>query len=298
MNAVVIGGGHGIGATIQAMRALGASMSVVVGVADDGGSTGLLRAREPALPGIGDARHALSSLIGPDEPFARLLEHRVRHASLQPHPIGNAALVALWEQTGSLVEALRVLGDLAGVTERLLPAAEAPLVLRATTADGGTITGQLAIHLARGVREVSVDPADAVCPLTVDAIVRADVVVLGPGSLFTSVLAAAVSPGIREALSIARARVVFVANLARQEAETMELDADGHLERVLAHGVRVDAVVADHGFTPRAARHRDVLVRSWRLRGQEGAHDPTRLAEALGEVLDALGVHRSGDRKG
>jgi uncharacterized cofD-like protein len=295
---VVIGGGHGIGATIQALRALGAELAILVGVADDGGSTGALRARSSALPGVGDARHALSTLVGPDEPFARLLEHRLAHPVFAPHPVGNAAIVALWEQTGSLARALAILAELAGVEERLLPASEAPLVLRARTVEGRTLSGQLAIHLARGVHEVEVDPPDAVCPLAVDAVLRADVVVLGPGSLFTSVLATAVSPGIREAIGISRAKVVFVENLARQEAETIELDADGHLERVLAHGVRVDAVVADHGFTPRAARHRGVLVRSWRLRGQGGSHDPVRLADAIGEVLVGLGVHLTGDREG
>jgi uncharacterized cofD-like protein len=298
VRAVVLGGGHGIGASIQALRQLEIGFTVVVGVADDGGSTGLLRARASALPGVGDARHALASLIGPDEPFALLLEHRLEHPALSPHPIGNAALVALWEMTGSLTQALANLCSIAGVTEVVLPSSEAPLVLHARTKDGATVSGQLAIHLNRGVWEVNVEPADAVNPLVVEAILTADVVVLGPGSLFTSVLATAVSPGVREALAVSRARVVFVENLARQESETLDLDADGHLERVRAHGVRVDAVVADHGFTPRAARTRDVLVRSWRLRAHDGSHDPSRLASALGEVLEGLGIRPTGERGG
>ncbi len=297
MRAVVLGGGHGITASVSALRELGASLTVIVGVADDGGSTGKLRARESALPGIGDARHAVSSLLEPEEPLAQLLEHRMRHPLLAPHPLGNALLVALWELHGSLTQALETVAKLAGTDIRVLPVSEASLVLRATTVGDHSISGQLAIHLARGLREVAVDPSDAVNPLVVEAIVDADVVVLGPGSLFTSVLATAVSPGVREALLVTPAPVIFVANLARQEAETLDLDADGHLERVMAHGVRVDAVVADHGFTPRAARYRDVLVRSWRLRAQEAAHDPMRLAAALREVLEQLGVLRSGERR-
>ncbi len=166
----------------------------------------------------------------------------------------------------------------------MIPAATEPVVLKASS-DGGDIEGQTAVQDTTHIQRVSVIPADAVAPApALAALAAADQIVVGPGSLFTSVLAALAVPGIADAIAAASARIVYVANLRPQPAETEGFDVADHVAALVAHGVDVDAVVAD--TTAIALGNLSVPVVEVPLAKANGlAHDPRRLAAALAGLV-------------
>jgi uncharacterized cofD-like protein len=179
-----------------------------------------------------------------------------------------------------LDEAARLLG----ADGRVLPAATEPVVLKASSA-GGDIEGQTAVQDTTHIQQVSVIPADALAPAaTLAALAAADQIVIGPGSLFTSVLAALAVPGIAEAIRTSPARSVYVANLRPQPAETEGFDVADHVAALLAHGVAVDAVVADTRATS-LGRLQVPVVEGPLAKPNGLAHDPVRLAAALAGLV-------------
>ena len=224
---VALGGGHGLAAALAAWRLLTGNLTAVVTVADDGGSSGRIRRELPVLP-PGDLRMALAALAG-DEPrtreMAALLQHRIGgEGVLAGHPVGNLMLTGWTEMhQGDTVRALRSLEDLLRSVGRVLPMADVPLDLVATVAsvdpddprETRRIRGQVAIASTPGrVRDIRVSPADPpVHPDVLSAIAEADIVTLGPGSWYTSVLPHLLVPRLRAALAATPAKVVVVLNL-------------------------------------------------------------------------------------
>lgn len=289
---VCIGGGHGLSAALGAARQLTRSVTAIVTVADDGGSSGVLRTQLGIAP-PGDLRMALASLAG-DPERAALLQYRFKDGSLAGHPLGNLLIAALADIQGDLVRALDGVALLADARGRVLPAATVPLTLCATIA-GSRAEGQVAIATSGGpIERVWVEPDVAGTPEAMEAIAAADLVILGPGSLYTSVIASLVVDGIASAVASAR-RAVFVMNLLEQPGETPDMDALVHLDALRSHcpGLRPAAVLAHDGSgLPRGlraivadpARFAPVPVIAGDL-ASDGLHDPDKLAAALKAVL-------------
>lgn len=306
---VALGGGHGLAAALTAWQPLAGELTAVVTVADDGGSSGRIRREMPVLP-PGDLRMALAALAGADprtQEVATLLQHRLGGSGvLAGHPVGNLVLTGLTEvHDGDVVRALDTLCGLLGARGRVLPMADVPLDLVAIvdTVDPDDpqrsrhIRGQVAIAATPDrVRSIRVTPADP--PVHADvlaAIARADVVSLGPGSWYTSVLPHLLVPRLRAALTETPAHVAVVLNLEPQAGETDGFSPEEHLRVLVEHlqGVPLHTVVAD----AEAVVDRRGLLSAVRACGAElvlapvaardGAprHDPELLRGALAQVV-------------
>ena len=240
-------------ASLDALRTIGANSIAIVGVSDDGGSTGMLRDVDPSLPAVGDARRILSCMIARDNAVAaQLLEYRMRTGALAGHAVGNLMIAALRDLSGSFQEALAILGEWFGSDGVVIPASEEPMRLCASSTRGEIVCGQLKVHQMVGIDKIWLEPAARASRDAVEAIEQADVVLLGPGSLYTSVLASLVTPGILEALANTKGNVVFVVNLQPQANETIGFKLADHLDALERHGVRFDACVADPRFAAAA----------------------------------------------
>lgn len=305
---VALGGGHGLHATLRAARTLTDDVTAVVTVADDGGSSGRLRRELDALP-PGDLRMALAALAdddGPGASWSRVLQHRFGgRGALAGHPVGNLLLAGFAEVLGDPVAALDAVGEVLGVRGRVLPMSCAALDIEADVvglADdprvSTSIRGQVAVATTPGrVRRVRLLPPDPpACAESVAAVARADAVLLGPGSWFSSVIPHLLVPGLRAALQARRGHLVVVANLGPEAGETAGFTAERHLHVLSQHApdLRVDTVVLDPGAVPhgRDREHLDRTAAALGARvhvaavaGAGGVHDPARLAAALGSVL-------------
>ena len=292
---VALGGGHGLATTIQAGRLYAGNLTAVVSVADDGGSSGRLR-QIAGIPAPGDIRRCLVAMSAADDlsPWARAFEYRFPSGDLEGHALGNLLIAGLANVTGDFGEALELASALLATVGRVLPATSVPVVLKAETA-GNEVLGQSNVSASReAISRVSIVPPDAPVHRNVlAAIADADQVVIGPGSLFTSVLAVCVVPEIREALSRragrdrtadgdqpASGRVVYVCNLRPQPPETAGFTAADHLRAVLDHGVPVDVMVTNGPGGPKKVHGIDVVhAPISRLDG--AGHSPARLAAVL-----------------
>ena len=287
---VAVGGGHGLAASISAVRRYAGHVTGIVSVADDGGSSGRLREAFGISP-PGDLRRCLVAMGDPDSLWAQAFEHRFDAGELEGHSLGNVVIAGLSATTGDFLAALDEAARLVGVgdTGRVLPATVNPVVLEAE-GESGTVRGQLAVATgtaAGRIKRVSVVPADAETPpAALAAVEEADQIVVGPGSLFTSVLAALAAPDLARALATTSARRVYVCNLGPQEPETAGYDAAGHVEALLGHGVEVDVVLCDSRFRPASDRDLPVPVAVADVARDDGrGHDPARLAAALADLL-------------
>jgi uncharacterized cofD-like protein len=307
---VALGGGHGLAASLGALRHLTDRLTAVVTVSDDGGSSGRLRRELGVLP-PGDLRMALAALCA-DGDWGRtwrdVLQHRfASHGELHNHAVGNLLIVALWELLGDTVEGLDWVGRLLGARGRVLPMAAEPLTIEATVLglDAGdrsvptTVRGQVAVASTRGhVASVRLLPQEPrACDEAVAAVLDADWVVLGPGSWFTSVMPHLLVPGLRDAVYGTSARRIITLNLPAHDAETHGFTAENHLEAMLLHApeLTADVVVAD----PSAVGDESSLQQVCETLGArlmvsdvadpvlDGVHDPLRLASAYRDVIGA-----------
>ena len=281
---VAIGGGHGLAATLRAARSYAGQVTAIVSVADDGGSSGRLR-EALGIPAPGDLRRCLVALArDPDSVWARTFEHRFDGGELDGHAAGNLIIAGLAAATGDFTSALHQAGCLLDVQGRVLPATTTPVVLKAESASG-PVEGQVRVSEVGRISAVSLVPPDAEPPpAAVEAIAEADQILLGPGSLFTSVIAAVAVPALREAVSRAAAPLVYICNLQPQDPETTGYDAAAHVEALVAHGVRPDLLLWDPASLPLG--NPPVLVREAALADEAGgAHDPGKLAAALQTLI-------------
>jgi uncharacterized cofD-like protein len=246
---VAVGGGHGLAQGLKAIARYAGPITAIVTAADDGGSSGRL-APVLGIPPPGDLRRCLVALTPDDSPLRRLFEHRFDGGELAGHSLGNLMIASLAASEGGIVPGLHAAGRILGAVGVAVPAAPEPLRLTAVV-DGSRVEGQVAVTLQRGVIErLTVEPTSAeATPEAVEAILEADQIVLGPGSLYTSVMAALVVPGIVEAVNRSPARLVFVANLVTQDGETLGMDGADHLHALLElTGIRQPStIVANTG---------------------------------------------------
>lgn len=296
---VALGGGHGLAVTLQALRRYAGDITAVVSVADDGGSSGRLRAIAGMLA-PGDIRRCLIALADPSTVWSRAFAYRFAAGDLAGHALGNVIIAGLAEVTGDFATALQVASDLLGVTGRVLPATRVPVHLKAEVG-GAEVVGQVNVtQVPDRISAVSLVPPDAPsAPEVASAVKGADQVVIGPGSLFTSVLATCVVPSIHDALAKRSGGRVYVCNLRPQLQETARFQPVDHLEALLAHGVPVDAVVVDRAYGDAAGAGpsdaagpltalRDAATRAGisvvagdLARPDRGAHDVAALAAVL-----------------
>lgn len=279
---VALGGGAGLSVTLTALRRYADDITAVVSVADDGGSSGRLR-QLLGIPAPGDLRRCLVALGDPESVWARSFEHRFTEGDLGGHALGNLVIAGLAAATGDFAAALEEAGRLVGAVGQVLPATSEPVVLVAE-GETGAVAGEVAVGAAGRLSAVGLVPRDVPSPpAAVEAIRAADQIVLGPGSLFTSVLAAVLPPGVHEALAATSAQRVYVCNVAAVERETMGFDVAAHAAALAAHGVTVDVVLADEHALPLGESDIPVVVAP--LVQDEGHHCPERLAKALSDLL-------------
>lgn len=283
---VCVGGGHGLAATLRAVAPWAGTVTAVVSVADDGGSSGRLRHDLGVLP-PGDLRRCLAALADPSSVLGRALEYRFPGGELKEHALGNLLIAGLMGEGSTIEEALEEVGRLVGARGRVLPAATVPVTLTGEIdgPDADPVSGQVRVQGTPGLRRVGVRPADPPTSASVGAaVVGADLVVLGPGSLFTSVLAAAVIPGVAAALRETAARRVLVVNLGPQVGETEDLTPDDHVRLTREHGVPVDLVLADPRFAPGPCPGGPEVVVRTVGEAERAVHDPDGLGAALRDL--------------
>ncbi|MFC4946466.1 gluconeogenesis factor YvcK family protein [Pseudonocardia sp. GCM10023141] len=313
--AVALGGGHGLHSTLSALRLITDRLTAVVTVADDGGSSGRLR-RELGLLPPGDLRMALAALAADDASGAlwgTLVQHRFGGTgALAGHAVGNLLLAGLMDTLGDPVAALDEVGALLGARGRVLPMSCAPLDIEAEVIGLGVdplerhrIRGQVAVASTPGrVQQVWLRPDEPVaCPEAVQAVLDADVLLLGPGSWFTSVLPHLLVPDLRDAILASPARRVVVLNLAPEPGETAGFSPEQHLAVLSQHApaLRVDAVLADVAAVPVPDRLQRAAAAMLSPGGRVHLapvavadpavprHDPAALAAALVAALSELG---------
>jgi uncharacterized cofD-like protein len=307
---VAFGGGHGLFASLSALRRVTRQLTAVVTVADDGGSSGRLRREFGVLP-PGDLRMALAALCGDDDwgtTWSQVVQHRFTgNADLGGHAVGNVLIVALWELLGDTVQGLDWVGRLLGAHGRVLPMASVPLDLAAEVEGAdpdrpdeiSTVRGQVACAETTGrVRSISLIPADPpACAEAVTAVGEADWVVLGPGSWFTSVLPHLLVPQLARALHETPARRVVALNLAPQPGETEGFSPHAHLEVLADHApqLTIDIVLADRqaaaGTTAELEKAAGLLggrlvLADLAMGDGSPRHDPRRLAGAFAQIFE------------
>lgn len=280
---VALGGGHGLAATLRAASTYASSLTGVVSVGDDGGSSGRLRTEFGVAP-PGDVRRCISALVTEPTLLSRALEYRFTDGELGGHPIGNLLLAGLAMVSGDFEDAIDELCRLVGVNDRIVPAATVPVRLLADS-DEGRIMGEVTIERASGIRNLRFDPPEPpVSGRAVEAVLGADQVIIGPGSLYTSVLASAVVPGILAALDKNQGQHVYVANVANEKGMARGFGLAAHLDALAEHGITVDVVVAP-ASAPAEAVDGVRVIRADVAAGDGWGHDPDLLGSVLFDVL-------------
>ncbi|MGP9693593.1 gluconeogenesis factor YvcK family protein [Brachybacterium sp. AOP25-B2-12] len=307
LSVVALGGGHGLAANLRALRHLADELTAVVTVADNGGSSGRIRAEMPVLP-PGDLRMALSALCEDSDwgvVWRDVVQHRFRtDGELDGHALGNLLIVALWQILGDPIAGLDKVGELLGARGRVLPMALEPLDIEARVADPDgtvrTVRGQAEVAVATGrVEELRLVPDAPTVPVEVlDAIGGADWIIIGPGSWYTSVLPHLMIPELAEAIRTSPARRCITMNLAAGTSETAGMDSSSLLDALLEHadGIRFDALIADptlrddsFDLAEHAERHGiQALLRQVSVGSGRPVHDPVRLAAAYRDVFDGV----------
>lgn len=236
---VVLGGGTGMATALRGLKGTGVDLTAIVSMADDGGSSGILRARL-GIPPVGDLRNCLIALADAESTAAALLQHRLpaERGATRGHPVGNLLLAAaIAEEGGDLERGIERVHRILNVRGRVIPATSEALRLRGRTRAGLSVMGQARLARTRGIASVSLESTSVRATRSaLTAISQADLLVLGPGSLFTSLIPHLLVPEIRSALAARRAPLIWVANVDEQEGETEGMSLDAHMDALLEHG--------------------------------------------------------------
>lgn len=315
---VAIGGGTGLSALLRGLKEHTSNLTAVVTVADDGGSSGVLRSGL-GIPPVGDIRNCIAALADAEPLMNELLQYRFPDETegdahgLAGHAVGNLLLAAMTAvEGGDFEEGVRQINRILAVRGQVVPVTGQPLTLHAELDDGRIVDGQSAIMATTGIEKVWLTPREVrASDDAINAIAEADLVVIGPGSLYTSLLPSLLLPDIRDALLAAPAPVFYVCNVATQAGETAGFDLAAHVEALVAHTAPriIDVVLANNQFaarTPSGWRAEHVSLR-WPPAVQPVPrlvlddvvdptnahhHDPARLADAVLRTFEREGGGR------
>ena len=314
---VTVGGGTGLSTLLRGLKEQTSNLTAIVTVADDGGSSGVLRA-ELGIPPVGDIRNCIAALADAEPLMSEVLQYRFPGGEgdaggLAGHAMGNLLIAAMTAvEGGDFEDGVRLMNRILAVRGQVVPVSPIPLTLHARLEDGTVIDGQSRIMRTAGIGRVWLTPDDVrASDDALAAIAEAELIVLGPGSLYTSLLPSLLIPAIRDAVLAASAPRVFVCNVATQEGETSGYDLADHVDAVIAHTdpALIDIVLANNNLA--AGPSADASARAVKLRWPPTAaaaprlilddvvdpanrhhHDPARLAAALMRALE----HETGIR--
>jgi uncharacterized cofD-like protein len=323
---VAIGGGTGLSTLLRGLKEHTSNLTAIVTVADDGGSSGVLR-EELGIPPVGDIRNCIVALADAEPLMSEVLQYRFPETADGPgrglagHALGNLLIAAMTAvEGGDFEDGIRLMNRILAVRGQVLPVSPTPVTLHARLADGSVVDGQSQVMRSAGIDRVWISPENVrASEDAVVAIAEADLIVLGPGSLYTSLLPSLLIPAIRDAVLRTAAPRVFVCNVATQEGETTGFDLAAHVEALVAHtspGL-IDIVLANNhlaarGSAPGGALGDELPAKAVKLRwppsslpvprlilddvvdaGNAHHHDPVRLAAAIIRALDGeVGIRR------
>ncbi len=302
---VAIGGGHGQASALEAIQTYAGSISALVSVADDGGSSG--RLTELGIPPPGDIRRCLLALTPDPSLWSELFAHRFGSGDVSDHSLGNLILAALTDLFGDFTSAVDTARRMLGALGEVIPVADQPVTLSAVI-EGRAVSGQAAITATEGhISELTIVPADTMATRrALTAVAGADQIVIGPGSLYTSVISAFMVQMLAPAVMDTNAQRVFVLNLVTQEGETLGMSGAEHLAALAEHvGVTGPGVVVAHqgaldvpeGHQAVSVSEEEAGIYGWRVVLADISdewsdwpqHDPLK----LGRVLEQLVISRS-----
>lgn len=257
----VIGGGTGIPVILKSLRKEAVDITAVVTVADDGGSSGELRNAMQLTP-PGDLRNVLLAMSDMPKFYERVFQYRFNEAdgALAGHPLGNLIIAGISEMQGSIYNAIQILTKFFHITGKIFPSSEQPLTLHAVFKDGHEVSGESSIASYQGmidhvyVTNTYNDDLPKASRKVVEAILQSDMIVLGPGSLFTSILPNLVIPEIKEALRVTKAEVVYICNIMTQYGETEQFSDADHVAVLNQHLGRdlIDTVLVNVEQVPKS----------------------------------------------
>ncbi len=254
---VAIGGGHGLSAMLRGLKRYTKYITAIVTVADDGGGSGMLREDLGMLP-PGDIRNCVMALANTEPAMEQLLNYRFTEGSLAGQSFGNLFLAAMNGISGSFDEAVHRMGEVLAITGRVLPVTNQDVRLEAEFVDGSRVLGESKIFYAKKLRDCRIHQVRLVpehprpLPEALEAIADADVIIIGPGSLYTSLIPNFLVDGVADAIRASRALKLFVLNIMTQDGETDGYSAADHLRALISHageGV-VDLCVANSRRVP------------------------------------------------
>jgi uncharacterized cofD-like protein len=310
---VAIGGGTGLSSLLKGLKNYTEYITAIVTVGDDGGSSGQLR-KDYNMPPPGDIRNCIVALADDELMMAELMQYRFASGSLKGHSLGNVIIAAMTDVEGSFVAAIEKLSDFLAIKGKVLPVTENLVKLKATLNDGTTIVGESAIpffQLQNGneIKKVELIPNNVIAyKEAVDAVYEADAVVIGPGSLYTSLIPNLLVEGMVEAIANTKAKKIYVANIMTQPGETTGYNLSMHinaLEQYLGKDV-LDIIIEDNSKVPT-----DILKRYWAegaavveaidhmegkyelifteiadFSGKLGRHNPNQLSKKIIDVIE------------
>lgn len=263
-NVVIMGGGTGLSVILNELKHKKVNITAIVGVTDDGGSSGKLRKAAEQVP-PGDIRNCISALSELPEDNKAIFQHRFSNeaSELDEHSLGNLIISAMSEHFGNYYTAIQKLSDWMQIKGTVLPSAEIPLTLCATFEDGTTVEGETNItSKGKKIEKVTVKPSknsDEINPgvHVIESIEQADIIVVGPGSLYTSILPNLLIDEVKDAVVNVSAEVMYICNIMTQKGETEGFSDVDHVDVLNAHVGQpfVDTVLVNNGEVPEASYH-------------------------------------------
>lgn len=257
---VIIGGGTGLPVLLRGIKKYPVDITAIVTVADDGGSSGRLR-EDFHIPPPGDVRNVLAALSEVEPLIEELFQHRFdAKGDLFGHSLGNLMLAAMTNITGNFAHAIHEMSRVLNVKGRVLPSANQSVVLHAEMEDGHIVHGESLIpKYGKRIKRVFITPEDVLpLPETIQAIKEADLIVIGPGSLYTSILPNLIVPHISEAVTKAKAKKVYICNLMTQKGETFGYTASDHVRAIFDHTEpqSIQKIIVNNGSIPKDVKLR------------------------------------------
>lgn len=255
---VVVGGGTGLSVMLRGLKQMDLDITAIVTVSDDGGSSGILRS-EFQMPPPGDIRNVLIALADVEPMLAEMLNYRFKAGNgLAGHSLGNLILAAMSDLTGDFVTGVKELSKVLAVHGRVLPSTSEAVVLRAVMEDGSIVSGESQIPKSRKrIKRLMIEPAEVrAVDEAIKALEAADAIVIGPGSLYTSLLPSLLVPDIRNTILQSKALKIYICNVMTQPGETDGYSVSDHLQAFCDHvGEKLfDVVIVNDSDIPEQVR--------------------------------------------